>query len=303
MISKKLKLGGAALALSVALLAGSSMSAYANVPDDVNTAGTNETAQSVSSESADKNTTESTTESAAKSDAESTAASVESDQNKAEGRVTGTASQTSDSESDDGVLTPSGNMSLVDNVKEEDKENLDFMTVTSKDGHVFYIVIDHSSNAENVYFLNQVDESDLMALMTDDEKKAIEETADTEKETGEAVTPSVKTDSAETDTDQAETENKKNEVRSAMDNNLIMGAVFGVIGLVLIGAYYFLKIRPKKKGASIEDDLEFYDDEEYENEDEADAEPAFEEEEEETRQKPDQEDVSSEEDPEKGARE
>ena len=132
MISKKLKLGGAALALSVAMLAGSSMSAYANVPDDVN-----ETAQRVSSESADKNTTESTTESAAKSDAESTAASVESDQNKAEGRVTGTASQTSDSESNDGVLTPSGNMSLVDNVKEEDKENLDFMTVTSKDGHVF----------------------------------------------------------------------------------------------------------------------------------------------------------------------
>lgn len=301
MISKKLKLGGAALALSVAMLAGSSMSAYANVPDDVNTAGTNETAQSVSSESADKNTTESTTESAAKSDAESTAASVESDQNKAEGRVTGTASQTSDSESNDGVLTPSGNMSLVDNVKEEDKENLDFMTVTSKDGHVFYIVIDHSSNAENVYFLNQVDESDLMALMTDEEKKAIEETADTEKETEEAVTPSVKTDSAETDTSQAETENnKKNEVRSAMNNNLIIGAVFGVIGLVLIGAYYFLKIRPKKKGASIEDDLEFYDDEEYENEDE---EPAFEEEEQETGQKPDQEDTSSDKDPEKGARE
>ena len=297
MISKKLKMGGASLALSLALLAGSSVSAYANVPDSVDTAGTKETVQSVSSESADKNTTES----AAKSDAENTAASNESNENKAEGRVTGTASQTSDSETDDGVLTPSGNMSLVDNVKEEDKENLDFMTVTSKDGHVFYIVIDHSSNAENVYFLNQVDESDLMALMTDEEKKAIEETADTEKETEEAVTPSVKTDSAETDTSQAETENnKKNEVRSAMNNNLIIGAVFGVIGLVLIGAYYFLKIRPKKKGASIEDDLEFYDDEEYENEDE---EPAFEEEEQETSQKPDQEDTSSDKDPEKGARE
>ena len=297
MISKKLKMGGASLALSLALLAGSSVSAYANVPDSVDTAGTKETVQSVSSESADKNTTES----AAKSDAENTAASNESNENKAEGRVTGTASQTSDSETDDGVLTPSGNMSLVDNVKEEDKENLDFMTVTSKDGHVFYIVIDHSSNAENVYFLNQVDESDLMALMTDEEKKAIEETADTEKETEEAVTPSVKTDSAETDMGQAETENnKKNEVRSAMNNNLIMGAVFGVIGLVLIGAYYFLKIRPKKKGASIEDDLDFYDDEEYENEDE---EPAFEEEEQETGQKPDQEDTSSDKDSEKGARE
>ena len=298
MISKKLKMGGATLALTLALLAGSSVSAYANVPDSVDTAGTNETVQSVSSESADKNGSESTSE--------STTSSSEADDSKAEGRVTGTASQTVDDESKDGVLTPSGNMSLVDNVKEGDKENLDFMTVTSKDGHVFYIVIDHSSNAENVYFLNQVDESDLMALMTDEEKTAVEEKADTEKDadtkkdTEEVVTPSVKTDSSQTDAGQAETENKKNKVRSAMDNNLIMGAVFGVIGLVLIGAYYFLKIRPRK-GASIEDDLEFYDDEEYENED--DAEPAFEEEAQETSHGPDQADASSDGDPEKGARE
>lgn len=290
MISKKLRMGGATLALSMALMMGISVSAYANVPDNVDTTSTTEITQSVS--------TENTTESAAKD----TSTTNEEGGDAAGGRVTGTASDTADSESGDGVLTPSGNMSLVDNVNESDKENLDFMTVTSKDGHVFYIVIDHSDNAENVYFLNQVDETDLMALMTDEEKKAIEEKAGTETDTEKAVTPTVKTDSEETDTDQAATSDKQDVVSNAMNNNLIMGAVFGAIGLVLIGAYYFLKIRPKKKGSSIEDDLEFYDDEEYENEDDADAEPQFDEEANGTRHGPDEEDEVSD-DPEKGAHE
>jgi hypothetical protein len=269
---------------------GSSVSADANVPDNVDTTSTTETTQS--------ETTENTTESAS----EDTSTTNEEGGDAAGGRVTGTASDTADRESGDGVLTPSGNMSLVDNVNESDKENLDFMTVTSKDGHVFYIVIDHSGNAENVYFLNQVDETDLMALMTDEEKKAIEENAGTETDTETVVTPTVKTDSEETDGDPAASSDKQDVVSNAMNNNLIMGVVFGAIGLVLIGAYYFLKIRPKKKGSSIEDDLEFYDDEEYENEDDADAEPQFDEEANGTRHGPDEEDEVSDA-PEKGAHE
>ena len=39
---------------------------------------------------------------------------------------------------------------------------------------------------------------------------------------------------------------------------------------MIAGAYYMLKIRPKKNRADIDEDREFYDDDEYENEDEAD---------------------------------
>jgi len=292
MISKKLRMGGATLALSMALLMGSSVSAYANVPDGVDTTGTTETTQAATAES----TAESATESAVSAEEGGDAAS--------EGRVTGTENEGQTTESGDGVLTPSGNMSLVDNVGEADKENMDFMTVNSKDGHVFYIVIDHSSNADNVYFLNQVDESDLMALMSDEEKEAIEENKEeAAREDEKAVTPNVKTDSGEINADQAEVPEKGGTVKNAMNNNLIMGAVFGVLGLLLIGGYYFLKIRPKKGASSIEDDLEFYDDEEYVNEDDADAEPQFEDGTNGTRHGPDQGEDSSEEDPEKGAHE
>ena len=48
----------------------------------------------------------------------------------------------------------------------------DGITVQSKSGNTFYIVIDRSGDTENVYFLNLVDEADLMALMGDDAEQA-----------------------------------------------------------------------------------------------------------------------------------
>lgn len=79
-------------------------------------------------------------------------------------------------------LTPSGNLSLVDDVLQPDGGNdsadngkpddelkeKQFITVQSKNGNYFYIVIDRAGDKENVYFLNQVDEADLMALIEGD---------------------------------------------------------------------------------------------------------------------------------------
>ena len=76
-----------------------------------------------------------------------------------------------------GAFTPDGNLSLIDdflysgeNAKGEKVEK-QFLTVQSKAGNYYYIVIDRAGETENVYFLNLVDEADLLALMDEPEKE------------------------------------------------------------------------------------------------------------------------------------
>ena len=65
-------------------------------------------------------------------------------------------------------LTPEGNANLVDDIWGENKQ---LITVTTKTGNYFYILIDRAAEGENtVHFLNQVDEADLMALIEDREQ-------------------------------------------------------------------------------------------------------------------------------------
>ena len=170
-----------------------------------------------------------------------------------------------------GQITPDGNLTLVDDLDYSSRAGLQFMTVTSKDGHVFYIVIDRTANSETVYFLNQVDAADLMALMNDEQKEEYlkEQEAKQQEQQQTTVTPAQQETQAPSETEQpAQTEAEK----QPLNNSMVMIAVFGVIGIGVIAAYYFLKIKPKKNGSSIDEDREFYDDEEYENEDQ---EPAF----------------------------
>ena len=66
-------------------------------------------------------------------------------------------------------LTPKGNATLVDDFG----GNKQLITVTTKSGNYFYILIDRDDEGENtVHFLNQVDEADLLALMEDGSTEA-----------------------------------------------------------------------------------------------------------------------------------
>ena len=60
------------------------------------------------------------------------------------------------------TISTAGAGHVVDNISDSDK--LQFISVTAKDGSVFFIVIDKQNVNDNVYFLNKVDISDLEAL-------------------------------------------------------------------------------------------------------------------------------------------
>ena len=59
-------------------------------------------------------------------------------------------------------FTPEGTGTVLDNATGEDGK--EFFTITTAEEAVFYLVIDRQRGAENVYFLNAVTVSDLMAL-------------------------------------------------------------------------------------------------------------------------------------------
>ena len=74
------------------------------------------------------------------------------------------------SEDDIRPLTPNGNLTLVDDIGSQTGQERQFITLVTKSGNYFYLIIDRNDKGEeNVHFLNMVDEEDLFALM--DEKQ------------------------------------------------------------------------------------------------------------------------------------
>jgi len=67
------------------------------------------------------------------------------------------------------ALTPDGNLSLIDDIGSSTRSGKQFITVETKNGNMFYLIIDRDDEGEETaHFLNQVDEADLLTLMGDD---------------------------------------------------------------------------------------------------------------------------------------
>ena len=177
-------------------------------------------------------------------------------------------------------FTPEGNLSLIDDFSEV--ESKQFITVQSKSGNYFYIVIDRAGDTENVYFLNLVDEADLLALIEEPESEpepapavctckdkcyaghvdtrcpvcAVNMSECTGKEKKPETTPAP-------EVPESEPAEKKVGVNPAILIILLLAAGGGT-------AYYFLKVKgkakPKTKGSTDLNDYDYgtEDDEEYE---------------------------------------
>ena len=103
---------------------------------------------------------------------------------------TESATVTTDTAAEDDTrpLTPNGNLTLVDDIGSQVGQGRQFITLVTKSGNYFYLIIDRNDKGEeNVHFLNLVDEEDLFALM-DEKQVADYKAAQNEKDDAVAAT-------------------------------------------------------------------------------------------------------------------
>ena len=172
-----------------------------------------------------------------------------------------------------GGLTPDGNLALIDDIlggayyssEEVGESQMQFVTVESKNGNTFYLVIDHATG--DVYFLNLVDEADLLALL-EDEGYEVECDCETRCQPGEVNTscPVRRTDFNECAGEEPEptpepttTPVTEPETEESGGFNAALLPILLIVVLGAGGAYYFLKVRKRKPDTSGSTDIDDYD--------------------------------------------
>ena len=166
-----------------------------------------------------------------------------------------------------GALTPEGNLTLVDDYHTDysDGSGQQFITLVSKSGATFYLVIDRNAKGQQtVHFMNLVDEADLLALMEEDAADAY--TAEKEAAA-----------QAEQDRLKAEEEAKKAAEEAAasgteqLKENKVTKIASGFLGVVVLialaagGGYLYIKmkgVKPASKKNQPDPDADYHDEDE-----------------------------------------
>ena len=163
-------------------------------------------------------------------------------------------------------LTPDGNLSLVDDIGPITGEGQQFVTLVTKAGNYFYLIIDRNEKGEeNVHFLNLVDERDLFTLMEEDDQNIYNERLAAEQAAKEAAEKE-----SEADPD-AEKEKESGKSRSMLPL-LLIPLVIAAAG----GGWFYVQTKKKKQAVNTPDpDADYTDDDDDEDygagEDDADG--------------------------------
>lgn len=163
-------------------------------------------------------------------------------------------------------LTPSGNLTLVDDFGERNGEGQQFVTLVTKNGNYFYLIIDRDEKGEEtVHFLNLVDERDLFALMEEDDEKAAYESQlaaeQAAREAAEKAAAEAASQTGESETQKPEDESAKEGKKTNMAPVLIIIVLMAAAG----GGWFFMQTKKKKKAADAPDPDADYTDEDDED--------------------------------------
>ena len=142
--------------------------------------------------------------------------------------------ETATEEEDSEALTPDGNLTLVDDIGSKTEAGKQFITLATKNGNYFYLIIDRDDEGDQtVHFLNQVDEADLLSLLDEDTAAQYQDS----QEAVEEPEPSA--------TDEQEPESEAIEEPEKESANML--SIVVLIAAMLAGGGGFLFRQMKKK--------------------------------------------------------
>ena len=150
-----------------------------------------------------------------------------------------------------------------------DSEEMQFIAVTTKDGSVFYVLINYSAegNEDNVYFLNKVDDYDLYALLYQDDEDsqntnpdsaAAEAASNANKANGNKGKNNNNANEATTTTDSAAQQTPSKNQSNGSKTLMITGV--GVAVLAAAGFIFYKMKNGKSKKKSNSDDFDGFED-------------------------------------------
>lgn len=145
-----------------------------------------------------------------------------------------------------------GNAELINNQNViYSSARLQFVSVTTKDGHVFYIIIDYAdTDGDNVYFLNKVDDFDLYSLLYTGDENVLDSYKDQSTVSATGTGGNAQQNQSTTSTKATEPADAE-QPKSGMSEDTKLLLILGGLFVVVMGVAVTVKVVSMKKKRAI----------------------------------------------------